>query len=68
VEFERRMNAEVRRQEKLGMVEKRDFRREESLDVTSHSDHIYPNLQIISSFSSVLPILFQCELHTFILS
>jgi len=28
-EFERRVNAEVRRQEKLDMVEKRDFRREE---------------------------------------
>ena len=28
-EFERRLNEEVRRQEKLDMVEKRDFRREE---------------------------------------
>jgi len=27
VEFERRLNAEVRRQEKLNMVEERDFRR-----------------------------------------
>ena len=27
VEFEGRLNAEVRRQEKLNMVEKRDFRR-----------------------------------------
>ena len=27
-EFERRMNAEVRRQEKLDLAEKRDFRRE----------------------------------------
>ena len=30
-EFEGRMNAEVRRQEKLDMVEERDFRREELL-------------------------------------
>jgi len=58
VEFERRIYIEVKRQEKLGMMEKKDFRREESLDVTSYFDHIYPNLQIISSFSSVLPILF----------
>ena len=28
-EFEGRMNAEVRRQEKLDMVEKRDFKKEE---------------------------------------
>ena len=28
-EFERRMNVEVRRQEKIDMVEERDFRREE---------------------------------------
>jgi len=31
-EFERRMNVEVRRQEKLDMVEERDFRREELLE------------------------------------
>ena len=31
-EFERRMNAEVRRQEKLDMVEEKDFRREELLE------------------------------------
>ena len=30
-EFERRMNAEVRRQEKIDTAEKRDFRREELL-------------------------------------
>ena len=30
-EFERRMNAEVRRQEKLDLAEKRDFRREKLL-------------------------------------
>jgi len=30
-EFERRMNAEVRRQEKLDIAEERDFRREELL-------------------------------------
>ena len=30
-EFEGRMNAEVRRQEKLDMVEEKDFRREELL-------------------------------------
>jgi len=29
VEFEKRMNAEVRKQEKLDMVEEKDFRREE---------------------------------------
>jgi len=29
VEFERRLSAEVRRQEKLDMIEKQDFRREE---------------------------------------
>ena len=28
-EFERRMNVEIRRQEKINMVEKRDFRRGE---------------------------------------
>ena len=31
-EFERRMNVEVRRQEKLDMAEERDFRREELLE------------------------------------
>jgi len=31
-EFEGRMNAEIRRQEKIDMVEKRDFRREELLE------------------------------------
>ena len=30
-EFKGRMNAEIRRQEKIDMVEKRDFRREELL-------------------------------------
>jgi len=30
-EFERRMNTEVRRQEKLNMMEEKDFRREELL-------------------------------------
>ena len=31
VEFEERMNTEVRRQEKLDMAEKKDFKREELL-------------------------------------
>ena len=31
VEFEKRINAEVRKQEKLNMVEKRDLRRKELL-------------------------------------
>ena len=31
-EFEGRMNAEVRRQEKIDMAEKRDFKREELLE------------------------------------
>ena len=31
-EFERRMNVEGRRQEKLDIVEERDFRRRESLE------------------------------------
>ena len=31
-EFERKMNTEVRRQEKLDMIKKRDFRREELLE------------------------------------
>jgi len=32
VEFERRINTEVRRQKKLDMVEERDFRREDLLE------------------------------------
>jgi len=31
IEFERRLDAEVRRQEKLDIVEKRDFKREKLL-------------------------------------
>ena len=32
VEFERRLNTEIRRQEKLDIAEERDFRREELLE------------------------------------
>ena len=32
VKFQERLNTEVRRQEKLNMVEERDFRREELLE------------------------------------